>query len=277
MVSRDAQETRLQTYVSPMAVTPSHRRPSRVSLEGALVLANVAFLALGGLTLLAGIAVLMLGRAVDRLKDREIADLRVEAATASATAAGQMAAVESRLLTWLGAHSPPAEAPAAPRLAATPPPAAALASPNRFVDARAAPPPPLKPVEILSMPADPGAGAVGGGAQRHLVPAQRQRMESILRLAPSMIMITTDGHAEPERFADELQSVFVEAGWHVDRAVYASLNRPLAPLSANLKPTPIDVAVRGAFAASGLTLAARDSADVNADREIFVGSVTTPK
>jgi hypothetical protein len=276
MVSRDAQETRLQTYVSPMAVTPSKGRSSRVSLEGALVLANVVFLVLGGMTLLAGIAVLMLGRAVDRVKDREIADLRVEAATASATAAGQMAAVESRLLSWLGAHSPPdTSAPA--RLGAAPVSPSVVTGPKPFVDARTPLPPLLKPVEILSLPAEPSPNATVGAAQRHLAPAQRQRMEAILRLAPSMIMITTDGHGEPERFADELQSVFVDAGWHVDRAVYASLNRPLAPLSANLKPTPIDVAVRGAFAASGLTLSARDPADANADREIFVGSVSAPK
>jgi hypothetical protein len=102
-------------------------------------------------------------------------------------------------------------------------------------------------------------------------------MEAILRLAPSLIMITTDGRPEAERFADDLQSVFEEAGWHVDRAVYASLNRPLVPLSANLKRTPIDVAVRGAFSASGLELPARDPGASDPDREIFVGSVATGK
>jgi uncharacterized membrane protein len=247
-----------------------------VSLQGALVLANVIFLILGSLTLIAGVVVLMLGRALDRARDQEIAHLRLEAATTAANAANQLATVESRLLTWIGAHNSSTDLTGATGRLAAPAVGPTTTIPHPDRDARTAPPP-IKPVEVLSLTPDAAPAGVTPAAQRRLTDTQRQKMEAILRVAPSMIMITTDGHAEPERFADELQSVFVDAGWHVDRAVYASLTRPLAPLSANLKPTPIDVAVRGAFAAASLSLIPRDSADPNADREIFVGSVVAPK
>jgi hypothetical protein len=239
-----------------------------VTLEGALLLANVLFIALGALTLVAGLAVLLLNRAMDRAKDREIAHLRIEAAAAKATAAGQMSVMESRMVDWLGARAPsdaepPAGRPAAPNIPLAVPPSAA---------SRPSPPTPLPADQFFSPAPAPTAASDAVFAPRHLTAAQKQRMEAILRLAPSIIMITTDGHAEPEAFADELQAIFTLAGWHVDRALYASLDRPLAPLSANLKSTPIDVAVRGAFAASGLHLTARDPIDARADREIFVGS-----
>jgi len=241
-----------------------------VSLEGALLLANVLFVALGALTLVAGLAALLLSRALDRAKDREIAHLRIEAAAAKATAAGQLSVMESRLVDWLGARAPTDAAPTAPAAAANIP----LAVPPGAASAPHAPPPPATPLgeRFLSPAPNPAPGSEAIFAPRHLTAAQKQRMEAILRLAPAVIMITTDGHAEPEAFADEIQAVFTLAGWHVDRALYASLDRPLAPLSANLKSTPIDVAVRGAFAASGLPLTARDPIDARADREIFIGS-----
>jgi hypothetical protein len=126
--------------------------------------------------------------------------------------------------------------------------------------------------EIFSPAPDVGSVNEAAVTPRRLTGAQKQRMEAILKLAPAVVMLTTDGHAEPEAFADELQSVFTAAGWHVDRALYASLDRPLAPLSANLKSSPIDVAVKGAFAAAGLPLSPRDPVDAKADREIFIGS-----
>jgi len=239
-----------------------------VTLEGALLLANVLFVALGALTLVAGLAVLLLSRAMDRAKDREIAHLRIEAAAAKATAAGQLAMMESHMVDWLGARAPTNAAPAEP------PPAASnipLAVPPGATS-RPSAPTPLPADRFFSPATEPAPSSDVVFAPRHLTAAQKQRMEAILRLAPAIIMITTDGHAEPEAFADELQAIFTVAGWHVDRALYASLDRPLAPLSANLKSTPIDVAVRGAFAASGLHLTARDPIDARADREIFVGS-----
>ncbi len=239
-----------------------------MTLEGALLIANVLFVALGALTLVAGLAVLLLSRAMDRAKDREIAHLRIEAAAAKATAAGQLAVMESRLVNWLGVRAPAESDAATPSLPAPPVPLAAPPS----ASPRASAPVALHGGEVLSPAAEPAPAAEAVVAPRHLSAAQKQRMEAILRLAPAMIMITTDGHAEPEAFADDLQSVFAAAGWHVDRALYASLDRPLAPLSANLKSTPIDVAVRGAFAASGLPLSARDPLDAKVDREIFVGS-----
>ncbi len=239
-----------------------------MTLEGALLIANVLFVALGALTLVAGLAVLLLGRALDRAKDREIAHLRIEAAAAKATAAGQLAVIESRLVDWLGGRAPAESDTAAARLSAPPVPLAA--PPN--LSPRANAPAAFHGEEVLSPASEPPSQPEAVIAPRHLSAAQKQRMEAILRLAPAVVMITTDGHAEPEAFADDLQSVFTAAGWHVDRALYASLDRPLAPLSANLKATPIDVAVRGAFAASGLPLSARDPADAKADREIFVGS-----
>jgi len=241
-----------------------------VSLEGALLLANVLFVALGALTLVAGLAVLLLSRALDRAKDREIAHLRIEAAAAKATAAGQLSVMESRLVDWLGARAPTDAAPAAPAAAPNIP----LAVPPGAASGPRAPTPPATPLgeRFLSPAPNPAPASEAVFAPRHLTAAQKQRMEAILRLAPAIIMITTDGHAEPEAFADEIQAVFTLAGWHVDRALYASLDRPLAPLSANLKSTPIDVAVRGAFAASGLPLTARDPIDAREDREIFIGS-----
>jgi len=256
------------TPFTPGVVRLDVGRPSAVTLEGALLLANILFVALGALTLVAGLAVLLLNRATDRAKDREIAHLRIEAATAKATAAGQLSVMESRLVDWLGFRAPADASLGPPRLAA---PAAQLAVPQS-APAFASAAPGRAASEIFS-PA-PDAGPVNEAAitPRRLTGAQKQRMEAILKLAPAVVMLTTDGHAEPEAFADELQSVFTAAGWHVDRALYASLDRPLAPLSANLKSSPIDVAVKGAFAAAGLPLSPRDPVDAKADREIFIGS-----
>ncbi len=256
------------TPFTPSVVRLEVWRPSPVTLEGALLIANVLFVALGALTLVAGLAVLLLNRAMDRAKDREIAHLRIEAAAAKATAAGQLAVMESRLVDWLGSRAP---TDAEPAVAQPAPPNIPLAVPPG-AGSRPSPPTPLRGDPFFSPAPAPAPASDAVFAPRHLTPAQKQRMEAILRLAPAIIMITTDGHAEPEAFADELQAIFTVAGWHVDRALYASLDRPLAPLSANLKSSPIDVAVRGAFAASGLPLTARDPVDARADREIFVGS-----
>ena len=263
----------IPTYLTVKAAPPDDGRSSLVTLNGALLLANVLFLILGTLTLVAGIAVLMLSRAADRAKDQEIATLRIQAAAATTTAAGRMTEVEARMLAWLSLHLPSPAAQAEHPMLAAPPVPMHLAPPPRPSLALAAPSAERHDVEILPPATQDPAIDQTVRFQRRLTDAQRQRMEAILRLAPSLIMITTDGRSEPERFADELQSAFEGAGWHVERAVYASRNRPLAPLSANLKATPIDVAVSGAFAATGLPLKPRDPPQANADREIFVGAL----
>ena len=268
MVLSGDQDEMIPTYFIPKAAPPDDGRSSRVTLDGALLLANILFVALCALTLVAGAAALMLGHAVDRAKDHEIATLRIQAA--SATATGQMAEVEARMLAWLGAH-PPSPEPQAVRLPNTPAPLQ-LGPPPTTVLTIPAHPAVVPEADIPPLALEATSAGAPAGPQRNLTPTQRQRMEAILRLAPSLIMITTDGRSEPEHFADELQSVFTDAGWHVERAVYASLNRPLAPLSANLKSSSIDVAVGGAFAASGMPLKSRDPPQANADREIFVGS-----
>jgi hypothetical protein len=266
---------------APHAPAKTERR-SLVSLQGALLTINVLFVVLAALTLAAGLASLMLSRALDRAKDREIASLRLQAAETTAQAAHQMAQVEAQLLTFLSG-------PAAARL---PAPAqgdstSALAAGAAAVRAALQPgaPPSIQPTAAAPPAAATAVtGAVFaphpmespppvGASRPHRLSAQQvERMVAILKLAPSMVMITTDGRPDSESFADDLQTVFARAGWHVDRAVYASLNKPLAPLAANLKGTPVDVAVRGAFAAAGLALPARDPNAASADREVFVGS-----
>ncbi len=242
-----------------------------MSLQGALLATNVLFVALAALTVAVGMTSLMLGRAVDRAKDREIATLRLQAAEATAGAAHQMAQVEAQLLGFLGGAAgarviaPPHAEPVA---GALPPPAAPRGS-GATSGAKAVPSAAGAPsIHSLGTPA---LASVPHRPNR-LTPLQRQRMGAILTLAPSMIMITTDGRPDSEAFADDLQALFAQAGWQVDRAVYASLNKPLTPLSANLKSTPVDVAVRGAFAAAGIALPPRDPNAASADREIFVGS-----
>ncbi|MDE2355928.1 MAG: hypothetical protein KGL69_04150 [Alphaproteobacteria bacterium] len=262
---------------APHAPAKTERR-SLVSLQGALLTINVLFVVLAALTLAAGLASLMLSRALDRAKDREIASLRLQAAETTAQAAHQMAQVEAQLLTFLSgpaaARLPaPAQGDSTSALAAG---AAAIraalqpGAPPSIQPAAAAPP--ATATAVFAPHPMESPPPVGASRPHRLSAQQVERMVAILKLAPSMIMITTDGRPDSESFADDLQTVFARAGWHVDRAVYASLNKPLAPLAANLKGTPVDVAVRGAFAAAGLALPARDPNAASADREVFVGS-----
>jgi hypothetical protein len=100
-------------------------------------------------------------------------------------------------------------------------------------------------------------------------------MVRILGLSPDSVILTSDGSDEAEAFADQLAGVFRDAGWKVERSLFISMKRPLAPLSADLLRQPRDQAVIAAFAAAGYNLPARDPGVLPQSREIFIGRMAS--
>ena len=239
-----------------------------MSLEAGQLAASIICVVALLVAIASGVTSVILGRAVDRHRDRELTYALLDMRDWLARTRGQPITISL----------PPPE------------PQSALphASPQAALPAPSGPPAPARqPVEATLI--GPGVGAptvepptpivtarnaaVAGrsGAMRVITPDERDRMVRILALSPDSVILTSDGSDEAEAFADQLAGVFRDASWKVERSLFISMRRPLPPLSADLLRQPRDQAVIAAFAAAGYNLPPRDPGGQAQAREIFIG------
>ncbi|HLZ83527.1 MAG TPA: hypothetical protein VKQ54_08155, partial [Caulobacteraceae bacterium] len=243
------------------------RRVSRMTVRDALLLSNLAFLALAALTLVAGLFVFLLNRAVERAKDREVAtyqstaDVRIQSARADAAAALERAiALESENLrtrerTAMLVHD-------------------AAAMHLQALSGRGlAPQTPAAPPLVAMAPSAPSlAAAAAGGPGGALSNDQRGRMISVLIRSPGDVTVINGIGSDPERRAADLRAVFRAAGWQVETGVVIQPKVPLAPVSLVLGSSEQDKAVRRAFAAAGVGVADRPRSPMDRPTTVYVGS-----
>jgi hypothetical protein len=246
----------------------------RVSLEAGQLAASIICVVALLVAIASGVTSIVLGRALDRHRDREItyalldmrdwlARMHVQPAPIALPPPQPRAAL---------AHAPaqPALPAPAPGSMAEPPAAPAGEPIEATVTSRTIGAPMVEPpTSILTARNTPGAGRAG--TMRAITPDQRDRMVRILALSPDSVILTSDGSDEAEAFADQLAGVFRDAGWKVERSLFISMRRPLPPLSADLLRQPRDQAVIAAFAAGGYSLPTRDPGAQPQAREIFIG------
>jgi hypothetical protein len=245
-----------------------------VSLEAGQLAASIVCVVAIVVAIASGATSLALGRAIDRNRNREIAytlmDMR-----------DWLARMSAQPITALPPPQP-AHAAAAPQ-AALPAPAQRMIarSPDHepieatAVGRTVGDPMVLPPTSMAALNTANQTGRPGASAMRVITPDSRDRMVRILGLSPDSVVITSDGSDEAEAFADQLAGVFRDAGWKVERSLFISMKRPLAPLSADLLRQPRDQAVIAAFAAGGFSLPARDPGVQPQAREIFIGRAGT--
>ncbi|HEY2050414.1 MAG TPA: hypothetical protein VGH03_13810 [Caulobacteraceae bacterium] len=245
-----------------------------MSLEAGQLAATIICVVAIIVAIASGATSLALGRAIDRNRNREIAyallDMRDWLARAR---------VQPDPVSLAPPQPQPALVPAvaqaalpAPRPAPTTLAASAQEPIEATVTARAIGAPTVAaPTTIVSAGPPPAATRPAASAMRVITPDERDRMVRILGLSPDSVVLTSDGSDEAEAFADQLASVFRDAGWKVERSLFISLKRPLAPLSADLLRQPRDQAVIAAFAAAGYSLPRRDPNAQPQAREIFIG------
>jgi hypothetical protein len=243
-----------------------------VSLEAGQLAASIVCVVAIVVAIASGATSVALGRAIDRNRNREIAytlmDMR-----------DWLARMSAQPITAIPPPQP-AHVAAAPR-AALPAPAQQMiarsqAAEHEPIEATAVgrtvgDPVVLPSTPMMALNTTTQAGRPGASAMRVITPDARDRMVRILGLSPDSVILTSDGSDEAEAFADQLAGVFRDAGWKVERSLFISMKRPLAPLSADLLRQPRDQAVIAAFAAGGFSLPARDPGGQPQAREIFVG------
>jgi hypothetical protein len=244
-----------------------------VSLEAAQVAASIVCVVAILVAIASGATSLVLGRSIERHRDREIAyallDMRDWLMRTRAQPLA-LALPPPQPQPALAPVAAPAALPAPTPRSATAQEPAPAASTGQVIEAQAAPTG-LPATASASLPPLPIAPRAAPGAVRVITPDQRDRMVRILGLAPDSVVLTSDGSNEAEAFADQLAGVFRDAGWKVERSLFVSLKRPLPPLSADLLRQPRDQAVIAAFAAAGYDLPRRDPNAPVQIREIFVG------
>ncbi len=245
------------TLIEPRALQPRYlaARVSRPSLGDAALLSNVAFLVLAALTLMAGVAVVLLSGVLERDKDRTLAayqsdaEIRIHSARADAAEAIEQAAeTQADALT------------AKERTAMLLRQAAALS-------AQAA---------VAGTPeaeARPAADPIGERiVDRTLSSDQRARMISVLIRHPGQVTVLNSRGAETERYAGALKVLFSVSGWTVESGVVSEPRIPLPPLSVVLGISEQDLAVRQAFEAAGVPVTDRVRSPIDRPTTIYVGS-----
>ncbi|MBV8683867.1 MAG: hypothetical protein JO111_13415 [Caulobacteraceae bacterium] len=251
-----------------------------MSLEAGQLAASIVCVVAIMVAVASGATSLALGRAIDRHRDREITYALLDMRDLIARARAEP----------LAPSLPPPPAQAALPAAA---PHAALPAPTPRVETATSAGAAQEPIEAMAVGRTVGDPVVLGpapiasvngattavrstdGRVRVITPDSRDRMVRILGLSPDSVILTSDGSDEAEAFADQLAGVFRDAGWKVERSLFISMKRPLAPLSADLLRQPRDQAVIAAFAAAGYALPARDPAGQAQAREIFIGHAAT--
>lgn len=243
-----------------------------MSLEAGQLAASIVCVVAILVAIASGATSLVLGRALDRHRNREITYALLDMRDWLARTRVQP------LQASLPPPQPqPALAPAAPQATLpAPTPAPAPASAQEPIEATAigrtvGAPTILAPTPIMAVNAGSAATRPTSSAVRAITPDERDRMVRILGLSPDSVILTSDGSDEAEAFADQLAGVFRDAGWKVERSLFISMRRPLPPLSADLLSQPRDQAVIAAFAAAGYRLPKRDPGAQPQAREIFIG------
>jgi hypothetical protein len=227
-----------------------------MTVRDALLLSNIAFLALVALAFVASVVVFLLNRASERAKDRELAayqtaaEMRIHSAQADAAAALEraVAGASENLRTKERTAMLVREAVAlhAQTLASRTPPA---------------------------LEAPPAAEPIGAKiADRTLSTDQRGKMLAILIRRPGDVTVMSGIGSEAERYAAEIRGIFSAAGWTVESGVVVEPKIPLAPLSLVLGTSGQDLAVRKAFHAAGVAVADRPRSPMDRPSTIYVGS-----
>jgi hypothetical protein len=245
------------TLIEPRALRPRYPagRVFRPTVGDALFLSHVAFLVLAALTLIAGIAVVLLSGAVERDKDRALAtyqsdaEIRIHSASADAAEALERA-VEGRIDALTTTE----------RTAMLVREAAAL---NAQAPVANAPATEARPA------ADP---IVEREVERTLSSDQRARMIGVLIQHPGQVTLLNGRGAEAERYAGALKVLFNVSGWTVESGIVTQPRIPLAPLSVVLGFSEQDLAVRQAFEAAGVAVTERPRSPVDRPTTIYVGS-----
>jgi hypothetical protein len=245
------------TLIEARALRPRYLagKVSGPTLGDALVLSHVALLVLAALTLIAGVAVVLLDAAVERDKDRALAvyqsdaEIRIHSASANAAEALERA-VEARidaLTTTERSAMLVREAAALNAQAPVAGPPAAEARPT----------------------ADPVVEKV---VDRTLSSDQRARIVEVLLQHPGRVTVLSVRGAEAEKYAGALKVLFSVSGWTVESGVVTQPRNPLAPLSVVLGFSEQDLAVRQAFEAAGVAVADRTRSPIDQPTTIYVGS-----
>lgn len=246
------------TLIDPKA-TPAirfARRVSRMTARDALLISNVAFLAIVALAFVASVVVFLLNRASERAKDRELAayqttaELRIHSARADAASALERAiardveSVQARERTAMLVRD-----------------AAALHA--QTMAARALP---------LQAPR-PAIEHIGARiANRTLSSEQRANMIAVLIAHPGEVTVINGPGPEAERYAGDVRVIFNVSGWKVESGIVIEPRIPLTPLSLVLGTSEQDVAVRKAFDLAGVAVASRPRSPMDRPTTIYVGS-----
>ncbi|HSZ53438.1 MAG TPA: hypothetical protein VK801_17865 [Caulobacteraceae bacterium] len=245
-----------------------------VSLEAGQLAASIVCVVAIVVAIASGATSLALGRAIDRNRNREIAYTLMDMRDWLARMSAQPIAASLPPPPALGSATPQAALPAPAQRMIARSTAASEQEPieSTAVGRTVGDPVVLPPTATMALNTTTQAAArPGTAAMRVITPDSRDRMVRILGLSPDSVVLTSDGSDEAEAFADQLAGVFRDAGWKVERSLFISMKRPLAPLSADLLRQPRDQAVIAAFAAAGFNLPARDPGVQPQAREIFIG------
>jgi hypothetical protein len=226
-----------------------------MTIRDALLLSNIAFLALVALAFVASTIVFLLNRASERAKDRELSayhaasQLQIHSARADAAAAleravaGEAENLKTRERTALLVRE-----------------AAAIHAQTLAARARAVEGPQAVPRIAEKF------------TERALSNEQRARMVSVLIAHPSQVTVINGVGSDTERYAADLRVIFSASGWTVESGATIDPKTPLAPLSLVLGTSAQDMAIREAFKAAGVTVVDRPRSSMDRPTTIYVGS-----
>lgn len=224
----------------------------------ALLISNIAFMALVALAFVAAVVVFFLNRSSERAKDRQLAAYQAAAEARIQTARAEAAVAIERAVAGESENVRARE-----RTAMLVREAAALHA--RALASRATPGAPPPPAALAA----PQAAAPWDGT---LSSEQRGRMIAALIRRPGKVTLMSDSGPGAERLSAELRSVFTASGWRVESGIVVDPKIPLAPLSLVIGATEQDKAVRRAFAAAGVPAADRPRSPLDRPTTIYVGS-----
>jgi hypothetical protein len=234
-------------------------RVSRMTVRDALLISTVAFIGLAGLTIVAGMIVVLLSRASERASARQAAAFRDEAEIRIHAARAEAAAAIDRALAREEENLRSRE-----RTAMLVRDAVAL---HAQVLATRAPP---APMAAPSLP--PPAPLAVAAADGSLSPIQRGRLISVLMRSPGDVTVINGVGLVAERHAADVRAVFTAAGWRVESGVVVDPKIPLAPVSLVLGRSAQDQTVRQAFQAAGVAAADRPRSPMDRPTTVYVGS-----
>ena len=227
-----------------------------MTVRDALFLSTVAFLVLAALTLVAGVIVVLLSRANDRARERELAASRTAGETRVHTALADAVAALERLLAREAEHLRAGERTATLLREAPAPHAQTLAD------------------RALAVEAGPVVARIAQrSADRTLSDDQRGKMVSVLMRRSGDVMVVNGIGTEAGRRAAEMRAIFRASGWKVESGVVIDPKIPLlASLSVVLGTSEQDVVVREAFAVAGVAVADRPRSPMDRPTTIYVSS-----